>query len=418
VAGIQTAGGGMGGGMGGQRGRATGTAAGTTTITASFQGFTDSTTLTVTDAVLVSLSINPAKVSGPVGSTVQFSAQAIYSDGTSVDVTNQATWQSSAAGIASVVTAGGGPGGGGPGGGNKGLATAIAVGSAQITATYKGLSASGSFTVTPATLASISIGPVNPSTGLGVKVKLFATAILTDGTTQDVTNQATWQSSDVAIADVSNAMGSKSVVTPIAPGTATITATYMGLTGSTDVTVKSAKLTTIQVTPFNPTLPLGYATSFEAVGIYEDLSTQVLTNLVTWQTSNGAIAAVSNAAGTRGRVTPIAAGQASISATLDGVTGSSAVTITAATLQTITVTPATATVAIGDTVDLVAKGDFGGGLILDITTYVTWLSDTPAAINVSNAPNSHGQAKALAAGTATISANRDGKVGTAALTSQ
>jgi uncharacterized protein YjdB len=416
VAGIQTGGGGMGMG-GGMRGRATGSAAGTTTITATFDGFSDSTTLTVTDAVIVSLTINPAQVTGPVGTTVQFTAQAIYSDGTSQDVTAQSTWQSDAAATASVVTAGGGMGMG-MGGGNRGLATAIAAGTAHITASYKGLSATGTFIVTPATVTSISVGPVNPSTGIGVKVKLFATAILSDGTTQDVTNQATWQSANTAIADVSNAMGSKSVVTPIAAGTVTITATYKGLSGSTDVTVKSAKLMTIQVTPFDPTLPVGYATDFDAVGIYDDLSTQVLTGLVTWQSDSGASAAVSNAAGSRGRVTPIAAGVATISATLDGVTGSSKVTVTAATLQSITVSPATATLAIGTTSDLVAMGDFGGGLVLDITTYVTWLSDTPAVVNVSNAPGTHGQAKALSAGVATITANRDGKVGSATLTSQ
>lgn len=396
---------------GGQKGRVTAIAMGTTDVTATFMGLTGASTVTVTGATIVSISVSPATATVPVGEKVPYSAQAIFDDGSSIDVTGQATWTSDAPSIANVQTAGMGGGGGG-----KGLATAIAAGSAHITATYMGLSGSATLTVTNATVTQVVISPPSPSIGPGLKVKLFAEAILSDGSSLDVTGQSTWTSSPSSVAAVSDAGGSKGLVSGIAPGDAVVTATFQGIGGSTTVHVSSATLVSIQVTPFSPTLPIGYVTAFQAVGIYSDMTTQDLTAQATWTSSDAAVAPVSDGGGTKGRVSPVAAGNAAISATLQGVTGSSSVTVTAATLQSITITPANPSIGVGKSLQLVASGDFGGGLVLDITTYVTWLSSAKTIADVSNAPNSHGLAAAFASGTTTITAARDGKSGTTTLT--
>src|SRR5262249_23575597 len=156
----------------------------------------------------------------------------------------------------------------------KGLATALSPGLAHITATYMGVTGSATLNVTAATVTTIQVSPPNPTTGVGVKVKLYATAILSDGSSMDVTPQATWQSQDPSVAGVSDTLGSKGLVTPLAAGTATIQATFQGVSGTTVVTVTSATLTAIQVTPFMPTLPVGYTTPFQAVGVYSDNTTQ------------------------------------------------------------------------------------------------------------------------------------------------
>jgi uncharacterized protein YjdB len=49
---------------------------------------------------------------------------------------------------------------------------------------------------------------------------------------QDVTKTATWQSSNVTVVTVSNS----GLITWVATGTATITATYLGTSGSVDIT--------------------------------------------------------------------------------------------------------------------------------------------------------------------------------------
>jgi hypothetical protein len=293
----------------------------------------------------------------------------------------------------------------------------VSAGTANITATYKGVTGSAPFMVTSATLTGIVISPPDSITPVGVKVKLTATAVYSDGSSMDVTNAATWLSSDPAIAAVGNGgAGGKGLVTPIAAGKVTITANALGQSGTTSFTVVSATLTTIQVTPFAPTLPIGYATPFQATGIYSDNSTQDLTALVTWQSTVTSVASVSNAAATKGRVSPLAEGTTDIQATYQGITGSTTLTVTAATLQTITVSPSPASVAAGQTVQLTASGDFGGGLVLDITSYVTWLSSDTSIAAVSNAATSHGQAKGLAAGTATITAVKGSVMGTTTLT--
>jgi trimeric autotransporter adhesin len=68
--------------------------------------------------------------------------------------------------------------------------------------------------------------------------QLTATEGLADGTSQDVTSQATWQSSNPAIATVS----ATGLVTSGALGQATITATFQGLSG-TAVTTLAVNLT-------------------------------------------------------------------------------------------------------------------------------------------------------------------------------
>lgn len=62
--------------------------------------------------------------------------------------------------------------------------------------------------------------------------QLTATVTLSSGATQNVTSQATWASSDEAVATVSGGL-----VTAVAVGTCEVTATYEGLSGTCSVTV-------------------------------------------------------------------------------------------------------------------------------------------------------------------------------------
>jgi trimeric autotransporter adhesin len=387
------------------RGRVTAVAAGTAQIQASWQGITGSSTVTVTAAVPVSISVSPAAVTVAVGSTRQYAAALIYSDGTSTDVTAQATWTSSAPTVASVSTARG----------SKGQAKALSAGTATIQAAYQGLTGSGTMTVSAATVVSIDLSPPSPSVPKGVPVSLTATANLSDGTTQNVTGGATWVSSNSAVAQVSDTAGSKGLVTSLGVGQAAITATWSGVSGKTTVTVTSASLVTVQVTPFAPLLPVGFATPFQATGIYSDNTTLDLTLLASWTSSAPAIAAVSDAAGTKGLVTPLAAGGATVTATYQGVPGTDKVTVTTATLKAIAVSPAVTKVAVQGLAVFTATGTFSDGSQLDVTNYVTWLSSGDAIASVSNAFGSRGVAKALSVGTVTITAVR-GVQGTAQLT--
>ena len=386
--------------------QATALAPGKTTIQATYKGVTGSTTLIVSSATVVSISIAPASASVAVGTSFRYSAQAIYSDGTSKDVTGTATWLSSDGSVAAVSDAFG----------TKGQVTTLAAGSTTISATYSGVTGTASLTVTSATITSIQVSPFSVSVAQGTPVFFRAVAIYSDGTSADVTGQATWVSSDASIAAVSDAFGSKGRAQALSAGTATIRASYKGVTGSASMTVTTATLTTIQVTPFNPSVPAGFYIQMRATGIYSDGTTADLTFLVTWTSANPAVADVRDTGFFKGVVTTNSPGTATITASYGGKTGSTDVVVTSATLTGITIGPNPASVGVGADTPLTATGTFSDGSSLDITFYVTWLSSDTSIADVSNASDSKGLAHGFKSGSVTITAQKGAVTGTSSLT--
>ncbi len=97
---------------------------------------------------------------------------------------------------------------------------------------------SGTVTVLPASpLAMIMVMPVNFTVGAGAAQQYMAMGNFADNTTEDISGDVVWTSSNTAVATVSNAAGSQGMVTGVAAGTATITATEDGMTASADLTV-------------------------------------------------------------------------------------------------------------------------------------------------------------------------------------
>lgn len=115
-------------------GRVTGVTFGSSVMNASFNGKTASTTVTVPALTLVSIAVTPATASIAVGTQQQFVATATYSDNSKAIVTGAAAWTSGTVANATVL--------------NTGLATGIAVGTSNITATAGGQSGSALLTVT------------------------------------------------------------------------------------------------------------------------------------------------------------------------------------------------------------------------------------------------------------------------------
>jgi uncharacterized protein YjdB len=390
------------------RGVVTALATGSATITATYMGLQGSTTVTVNDAIVASISVSPVAATLTVGTRRQFTATAIRSDGTSFAVTGQATWESDDHAVAQVATAGGA----------RGQVTAIGAGTTEIHATYMGLTGDAPVTVTAATLSSIQVTPFTETVPIGEPVQYVATAIFSDGTNTVITGASTWQSTDGSVALVSNAGGSRGLATTLAKGTTTITAFYMGMSGSTTLTVTDATIVQIQVTPFQPTLPEGFDLRFTATAIYSDGTNSNITALATWTSGAPGTADVSNTLATKGLVSAFTAGDATIRAQYANVMGSTDVKVTPAQLTAIVVTPASATIAPAATQDYVATGTFDDMTQLDVTAFVTWTSSDTGIADVSNADGSRGQATAFATGTTTIQAQRGAVTGTTTLTVQ
>ena len=387
-------------------GLVTAVAPGTATVTATSGSVAGSTTVTVTAATLQSIALTPPTPSIAKGTTRQFAATGTYSNGTTQDLTSQATWSSSNSTIATVSDAAG----------SKGLGTGVAIGTATVSAALTGITGSTSLTVTAATLQSIGVTPTAPSVAKGSPVQLTATGTYSDSSTQDITTQVTWASSATTVATISDAAGSKGLASTVGVGTSNITAALSGKTGGTTLTVTAATLQSISVTPATPSRPVGITLAFTATGIFTDGTTQNLTTQVTWSSSSTGVATVSNAAGSIGVATTVAPGNTTIRAMLGALSGSTVFTITSATLSSIAVTPADPSIAKGTTLQFTATGNYSDGSSLDLTQTATWGSSMTSVATISNAAGSKGKASAADIGSTTIAATFGGTTGSTTLT--
>ena len=365
----------------------TGVAAGSATITATSEGKSGTASLTITalPAPVASVSVSPATPSITVGQTVQLTATA-YDASNNVLTGRVVTWSSSNTGIATVSS--------------SGLVTGVATGSATITATSEGKNGTASVTVTPVPVASVSVAPATPSVTVGLTVQLTAT-------TRDANNNVltgrtvTWSSSNTGIATVS----SSGVVTGVAAGSATITATSEGKSGTASVTVTPVPVATVSVSPATPSIIVGATVQLTATT--RDANNNVLTGrTVTWSSSNTGIASVSSS----GVVTGVGAGSATITATSEGKSGTTSVTVTPAPVATVTVAPSPASVGVGQTIQLTATMRDANNNVLTGRA-VTWGSSNTGIATVS----SSGVVTGVAVGSATITATSEGKSGTSSV---
>ena len=165
--------------------------------------------------------------------------------------------------------------------------------------------------------------PANPSIAAGTNQQFVATGTYSDATTAVITGSVTWASATPATATIS----ASGLAHGVAVGTSSISATLGSVSGSTVLTVTAATLTSIAVTPANPSIVAGTNQQFVATGTYSDATTAVITGSVTWASATTSVATIS--AG--GLAHAVAAGTSSISATLGSVSGSTILTVTPAT---------------------------------------------------------------------------------------
>jgi|GEM_PF-1148487 len=370
-------------------GLASGEALGTSTITATLDGMSGSSALTVTPPVVVSIAVTPVNPGLAKGLTQQFTAIGTYSDQTTQDLTSLVSWTSATPSIAGISTGG--------------LASGAALGTSTITAALGSVSGSTDLTVTAPVVLSIAVAPENPSLAKGLAQQFRATGIYSDQSTQDLTGQVVWASATPTTATITTG----GLATGEALGTSTITATLGDVSGSTVLTVTAPVVLSIAVSPVSPSLAKGLGQQFTALGTYSDQTTQDLTSLVSWSSSNLLTAAIT--AG--GLATGEALGTSMITATLGDVSGSSVLTVTAARLVSIVIDPRDPRVEVGQAGQLTAVGVYTDGSTSNVTGQVAWVSADNAVATISNS----GLASGLAAGSTTVTAALDGVTGTSSM---
>src|SRR5256712_364808 len=280
-----------------------GSAPGGYVVRASAVGITGQAILAVNNASVASVVVSPASANMSVGGTTQLSATPKDAAG-NVLAGRLVTWTSSSSAIATV-SAGG-------------LVSGAAVGSATITATSEGQSASATITVATVPVAAVAMSPATAAVLVGATVQFTATLLDAAGNVLSG-RSVTWASTGPAVATVS----STGLVTGVAPGAVTITATSEGQTGSAAVIVNPVPVASVSVSPVSAGIEVGQPVQFTATPLDAN-GTPLSGRSFTWPWGVPAVAAVS----TGGLVTGVAVGTATITATSEGQGGSAAITVT------------------------------------------------------------------------------------------
>lgn len=292
-------------------GKITGVAEGTATITATYNGYSATATVTVEEDITYDYQLSPTSTNVVNGRTTKMTViRRTFTNGSQTngeDYSSNFTWTSSNTSVATV--------------GSYGVITGVGTGTATITAKYGGTTLTGTVTVTPNYTYELVLNKTSIDMGKGRNETLVATyKTYADGvleSSNDVTSSATWSSSSSSVAGVSGG-----TITGNGIGSATITATYKGKSATCSVKVTGS-----------PTLSLGWTSVNLKRGdvrtnaaIYNPNNGTASTNVTSsavWTTSNSGVATVVG-----GQITAQGKGTCTITATYNGVSASCTVNVT------------------------------------------------------------------------------------------
>ncbi len=190
------------------------------------------------------------------------------------------------------------------------------------------------------------------------------------------------------------------------PGSYRVIASAGSVADTATIAVNPVPVARVVVTPAASTLAVGQTVQLTATP--EDSTGAALAGrTVSWASGAPGVATVSGT----GLVTGVAAGSATITATSEGQSGTATVTVTTVPVASVTVSPATASIQVGQTVQLTATPRDASGNPLSGRA-IAWASSAPGVATVSGT----GLVTGVAAGSATITATSEGQSGTATVT--
>ncbi|MFL5538265.1 MAG: Ig domain-containing protein [Longimicrobiaceae bacterium] len=379
----------------GATGTVTGVSPGPTRVSATVEGVSGSGGVRVLpppDRPVARVVVEPDSLALRAGGTGDFDAVAYDADG-SVLTGRAVAWTSSDSTVATVNAEGG--------------VTAVSPGAARVTATVEGVSGSAPVRVLappPAPVARVEVTPDSLTLAAGTTGDFNAVAYDAEG--HVLTGRAvTWTSSDTSVATV----GPAGTVAAVSPGSARVTATVEGVSGSGAVHVlppPPARVARVEVTPDSLVLDIGGTGDFDAVAY--DAEGHVLTGrALTWSTSDSVVATV----GPDGSVHAVSPGTARVRATVEGVSESALARVrepAPTAVARVDLTPDSLVLALGQTEHFIATAYDADGQVLTGRA-VTW-SSSDGAVAIAG---SGGAVTAVGYGTARITATVEGVSGSA-----
>jgi len=361
-------------------------APGSARIAVSSMGRSAVSTITVLPRPVASISISPTQTSVIVGRTTRLTATAL--DATGAPLAGRTiTFTSSDASVATIRS--------------DGTVTGIAPGSATIVATSEGRSAQAAVTVGLPPVQTVTVAPSRDT--LVVNGTRAFTAQLRDANGAVITDRpVTWTSSNTTVAIVS----ATGAVVALAPGSAVITASSEGRTGTATLVVLERLPSAVTLTPASVSLTVGRTVTL-SVQLTDAQGNVLIGRPVTFVSETPAVATVS-ATGVVSAVTP---GTARIVASSEGRSGAATITVTPLPVARVVVTPGTSALITGETVRLSAATFAADDTPLAART-VEWRSGAPNVATV----NADGTVTAFGPGTALVLATSEGITATATVT--
>ena len=202
------------------------------------------------------------------------------------------------------------------------IATMVAVG-AMVSACGHNAASPAAPTAPGSAVSSIAVTSAPVS---NASIQMTAMAKLADGSSQDVTRTAAWESSNPAVATVSPT----GMVSVVGAGELDVRATYQSVSGSMHLRVGSVPVAVVTITG----APAGASAPFQltAMARLVDGTTIDVTRSSTWLSSNTQLATVSST----GSVTVVGTGDVDLQATYQSVSGSVRVFVSHPTTATVT----------------------------------------------------------------------------------
>jgi uncharacterized protein YjdB len=270
-----------------------------------------------------------------------------------------------------------------------GVVASLQPGDVTLTATVNGMAATAQARVLDNPPASISVTPANSGLNPGEDVQL--TAWVRDSRGKLIRDaNVRWATSDNAVALVSM----DGQVHARQKGATIITATVGVRKASATVNVFAVPASGVTITAPSNSVTLGG--KMQAVATARDADGNVLTGRqVAWSSSNPSVAQVAS----DGTITGLIVGNTTIRAIIDSKIGSLPISVIGATPSSIAIIPASATISLGKSAQLIAEVRDQAGNVLPGHS-ISWSSANSGVASVSGT----GVVTAVGAGTANVTA--------------
>jgi hypothetical protein len=137
--------------------------------------------------------------------------------------------------------------------------------------------------------SSVTVLPADTQVVAGVTMQYFAVAMFADGSQSDITDTSEWSAAEESVATVDSQTG---LLTTLAAGTTTVTAVFRDVAGEAALTVTTTNLAQLAIIPADASAPTGTTGNYKAIGFFEDGSSEDVTTLSVWGSSDRSVVSI------------------------------------------------------------------------------------------------------------------------------